>query len=130
MLRPGSLCHEVKGMKPIDSLELADLEAHPVWAFCGDGFDVHWVKRLPVRDLAGKLVATEVCLANGTKVWALVGNAEPGDARLTEHVLTLPVLKDKAWFDLARYHDFNYNKRGPEALALCSVSAEVAQGLR
>lgn len=106
-------------MKPVDSLELADLEAHPIWAFCtGDVCDVHWVKKVPVRDLAGKLVATEVCLANGTKAWALIGNVQPGDARLTAHVLTLSVLKDNVWFRLARYHDYDYNERGPAALAL------------
>jgi hypothetical protein len=106
-------------MKPIESLEMADLEANSVWAYskCGETL-VHPVKRLPVKSLAGKLVATQVVLANGKSVWGLIGNVDPENAQSTEHFLTLSLLKDNKWFILSRYHDFDYRENGPESLAL------------
>jgi hypothetical protein len=63
------------------------------------------------------IVGTEVRLANGNRVWALVGNVDTTNARLTEHFLTLSVERNGRWFALARYHDFDHTERGPEALA-------------
>jgi hypothetical protein len=106
-------------MKPIESLVTADLEACPVWEFSKTGeTSVRPVQRLPMKNLTGKVVVTQVCLANGKRVWALVGNVDPGNVRVTEHFSTLSVLKDNSWFTLARYHDFDYSERGPEQLAV------------
>ncbi len=63
------------------------------------------------------VVGTQVRFANGTLAWALVGNVDTENARLTEHFLTLSIEHDGQWFALARYHDFEYVDRGPEALA-------------
>jgi hypothetical protein len=60
---------------------------------------------------------TEVKLANGGSCWATICNVDVTNARLTEHFLTLSVIRDGRWFHLARYHDFDHAERGPEALA-------------
>jgi hypothetical protein len=39
------------------------------------------------------------------------------DARATKHFLTVSLERDGAWFDLARYFDVDYDRRGPRQLA-------------
>lgn len=111
----------IENVKPVDSLRVADLQAHPVWQYTNrEGADetfVRPVKQVPVANATGKVVGTQVVLANGQRVWALIGNVDPMNAKLTEHFLTLSVERDGRWFTLARYHDFDYAERGPEALA-------------
>jgi hypothetical protein len=120
MLRNG-FPRMIENIKPIDSLQVADLQAHPVWQYTNrEGADetfVRPVKEAPVDDLAGKIVGTEVMLANGQRVWALIGNVDPTNAKLTQHFLTLSVERGGRWFMLARYHDFDYAEKGPEVLA-------------
>ena len=108
-------------MKPVDALTVVDLREHSVWQYTrrgpGDETWVRPVKRLPVTNLTGKLVGTQVVLANGTPVWALMGNVDASNPRLTAHFRTLSVERGGTWFHLARYHDFDANERGPEQLA-------------
>lgn len=107
--------------KPVASLSENDLRAHAVWRFDlseeHDETYVRPVKSVPVTSLLGKVVAAQVLLANGDRVWATIGNVDVGNAKLTEHFLTLSVLKGGQWFTLARYHDFDRTENGPEALA-------------
>jgi hypothetical protein len=111
----------IENMKPVDSLRVLDLKAYPVWQYVNrEGSDetaVRPVKQVPVTHLSGKVVGTQVLLANGQRVWALIGNVDASNARLTEHFLTLSVERDGRWFTLSRYHDFDYAENGPEALA-------------
>jgi hypothetical protein len=108
-------------LKPIESLTVADLAADPIWEYTnrdgpGETF-VRAIKKTPVQTLRGRVIGTQVRLANGTQVWALIGNIEVKNPRLTEHFLTLSVEHAGKWFDLARYHDYDYSDRGPEALS-------------
>jgi hypothetical protein len=50
-------------------------------------------------------------------VWALLGNMGVNDSRQTRHFLTVSVFVRDEWFHLARYHDLNYDERGPAQLA-------------
>lgn len=107
-----------KNTKPVELLEIGDLEANAVWEFVSGGETVvRPVRRLPVKSLTARLVGTQVRLSNGTAIWALIGNIDPNNPRLTEHFLTLSVLKSGKWFTLSRYHDFDYAEKGPESLA-------------
>jgi hypothetical protein len=111
----------IHSIKPIETLTVADLMAVAVWRYvnldrAGETM-VRAVKRLPVKKLAGKIIAAEICLANGIRTWALIGNIDPHHPRLTEHFLALSIEHDGKWFALARYHDFDYVDRGPEALS-------------
>jgi len=109
------------GTKTAESLRVPDLEAAPVWQFVNDDSAgeaaVRPVSRLPAKHLTGRLVGTQVQLANGLRVWALVGNVDGENAKLTEHFITLSIERDGRWFHLARYHDPEYTERGPDALA-------------
>ena len=108
-------------MKTINSLQIQDLEAHAVWRYNGSNPEgeplVRPVKSLPVANLQNKIVGTRVSLANGLNVWALVENADSSNPTMNEHFLTLSVPQRDSWFPLARYHDFDYADRGPNALA-------------
>lgn len=110
-----------KQVKPVECLTVADLRAWPVWQYTNRDASgetlVGPVKRIPVATLAGKEVGVQVQLSNRNEVWALIGNVDVHDPRLTEHFLTLSVERDRKWFSLARYHDFDYCERGPDALA-------------
>ena len=111
----------IENVKPVDSLRVLDLETYPVWQYTGrEGSDetaVRPVKQVPVASLTEKVVGIQVTLANGRCVWALIGNVDAMNARLTEHFITLSIGRDDRWFTLSRYHDLDYAENGPEALA-------------
>lgn len=108
-------------MITVESLTIDDLAANAVWAFVNsDGHGetaVRPVKEIPVANTAGMIFGTSVSLANGTRVWALLGNVAALSPRETMHLLTVSVERDGRWFHLARFHDFDCADRGPAALA-------------
>lgn len=106
--------------KRVDALTVEDLAADPVWRYSPaqtDDLLVRPVKRLPVKSLVGKIVGTPVRLANDSEVWAILGNIDTTNMRLTAHFLTVSVERDGKWFHLARYHDPDFRSRGPLQLA-------------
>jgi hypothetical protein len=107
--------------KPADALTADDLKRHPVWRFVNDDSidetTVRPIKRVPVKNLDGKLAGTQVRLANGTVTWSVVGNVVTSKPRLTQHFRTIALERNGQWFHLARYHDHDYSERGPDALA-------------
>ena len=111
----------LRDIKSVDSLRIDDLRRHPVWQYTNRaGRDETYVRpaiRVPADSLDNQVVGTQVVLANGSSVWALIGNVESKNARLTEHFLKLSVEREGRWFVLARYHDSNYAVHGPEVLA-------------
>jgi len=111
----------VRKTKSVLSLQVSDLEMHPVWQFVtddeGDETAVRPVKRLPVSSLLNRIVGTRVRLANGSSVWAIIGNLDIKNARKNEQFLLLSIGRNGEWFQLERYFDFKYREHGPEALA-------------
>jgi hypothetical protein len=108
--------------KKVEELTAADLQAFPIWQFTNSHEEtsetlVRPVKKTPVKTLTGRLVGTRVRLANSSEIWALIGNVDLANYRLTQHFLTLSVLRRGRWFTMARYHDFDSRDRGPPALA-------------
>jgi hypothetical protein len=107
--------------RPVESLQVADLEMHPVWQFAlaerADDTAVRSVKRLPVSTLAGKIVGTRLRLANGEYQWGIVSNLDAKNPEMNEHFLVLSIERNGRWFHLARYFDSDYGVRGPQALA-------------
>jgi len=76
-------------------------------------------RNVPVDSLDNRLVGAQVRLANGSLVWALIGNLDVGNPRATQHLLTLSIERNGERFHLARYHDSGFPAEGPEALARC-----------
>ena len=107
--------------RSIEALTPGDLEAFPVWQYVnadrGDDMAVRPVKRIPVKNLTGRIVGTQVQLSNGARAWALIGNINSSNPKLTQHFLTLSIFRDGCWFAMARYHDLDVDARGPHALA-------------
>ncbi len=108
--------------KLAETLTVSDLAAHPVWKFenrdeLGETC-ARAIQELPVQSLSGMLVGTQVCLANGTRRWALLGNIHVDDPRLNELFLAASIDQGGKWFHLARYFDTGYSTtRGPVGLS-------------
>lgn len=76
------------------------------------------VAELPVDSLSGRLASTHLTLANDHRLLALLGNLDLANPVSTEHFLTITVFSpSEERFDLARYHDVDYERHGPAALA-------------
>lgn len=75
------------------------------------------VLKLPVRDLDGCLVGTQVILANGKTIDALIDNVNSHNAIQTRSAISISVFKGAQQFHLARCFDPDYDDRGPEALS-------------
>jgi hypothetical protein len=106
--------------KSIEDLTAEDLDRHPIWAFVNDDTNellVQPVTNIPVGDLTGRVVGAHVRLACGRRVRAVLGNVDLSNPRLTQHFLTLSLECDGRWFHLARYHDPDRDRHGPDALA-------------
>ncbi len=114
------------GARPLADIPLDELLERRVWEYDLEeaGYeadqDETWaspVRSLPVRDLANRVVATEVTLANGTVLPAVVGNVSLKSESATREFITVSLWLDDRWFPLARYFDPGYETYGPDALA-------------
>lgn len=105
-------------MKLVEKLTVSDLSTYPVWEYVAPGETaVRPVGDLPVDSLQDRVVGTQVQLANGSRTWAALSNISVRDARRTSHFLTVSIENKGTWFHLARYHDVDYDERGPKQLA-------------
>jgi hypothetical protein len=104
--------------KTIDTIGVGDIQANPVWKFCSGGeMAIEPVKKIPCVTLNGRIVGTQVELADSTKVWALLGNIDTENPAFSKHFITLSIESNGDWFHLARYHDYDYDVRGPAKLS-------------
>lgn len=115
-----------RNKKPVTALTISDLQRFPVWEFDLaheglPGHDESWVipvRKLPVTDLANRVIGTKAQLASGKSVYCLLGNIDLQHEQKTTQFLTATLLKaDGDSFFLARYFDVDYARQGPEALA-------------
>ena len=112
-------------MKAVHELLPSDLASHRVWEFADDVETelpdetyMRPVEELPVDSLSGRLASAHLTLANGHRLPALLGNIDLADPVSTEHFLTITVFHPSGErFVLARYHDVDYERHGPAALA-------------
>ena len=110
--------------KPVNLLTTDDILKNPVWAYVDspkidqDETFVNPVSDLPCKDLEGKIVGTEVKLACGKNIFAIIGNIDIKNPELSEHFLTISFFKNGVWYTLSRYHDSDYSTNGPTGLAL------------
>jgi hypothetical protein len=106
---------------PAESLTEALLRADRVWEFCNDDRMgdtlVRPVKRLPVTDSDCRLFAGEFTLADGSKIYGYLGNLSLRSKDQNQQFLTLSVFVGRGVVHLARYHDVDFARRGPAALA-------------
>jgi len=111
----------IENIKPVESLTVADFEAYPVWEYLNDDeigeTMVQPVEKIPVESLDNRVLGFQIRLANGLQVWASIGNFDVTNLRATQHFLILSIERSGEWFHLARYQDFDFADRGPEALS-------------
>lgn len=105
----------------LDALRPHHFEAARVWRFANreksSDFLILPEKGVPLDDLSGKIIGTQVELACGRIVWALLGNIDIRHPEWLEHYLTYSLFHGDRWFSVARYHDADYHKNGPNGLA-------------
>ncbi|SRR6266705_7166484 len=112
-------------MKPADQLLPSDFTDHRVWEFVDDmetelPDETHMrpVVKLPVTSLAGRVVGARLTFVNSQQLLGALGNISLKDTMITEHFLTVTIFaRSGERFDLARYHDVDYERHGAKALA-------------
>jgi hypothetical protein len=108
-------------VRPVESLRPADFLENRIWEFVStdapDETHVRPVQERLVDSLDNRIIGVEVQLANGRKVWGVLGNVDVNDIRRTRQFLTLSAFVQESWFHLARYQDLDRAKRGPARLA-------------
>ncbi len=108
--------------KPVEELQISDLNQYAVWEYITEEIasDETWVQPVtdyPITSLSNRIVGTKVRLKNCVEYWAILSNISLNDPKSTEHFLTLWIERETKWFEMARYFDVDYHKRGPVQLA-------------
>jgi hypothetical protein len=85
----------IENIKPVETLTVADLEAHPAWECLNDDeigeTMVRPVEKIPVESLDNRVVGAQVRLANGSQVWASFGNFDVTNPRAIQHFLDISI---------------------------------------
>ena len=110
--------------KKIEDLMPDDFSVSPVWEYVlelevADDMLVRPVVVLPVTNLANRIVGTRVRLANGTMLWAELGNLDLQDPPETRRCLMLSLLWGNQWAHFFPRHDFG--QKGEAAASLAST---------
>jgi hypothetical protein len=111
-----------KMKKTVDEQTEKDFRKWPVWEFCNDDTPdetaMSPVKETPVDHLRGRVVASEMSLANGQMVFGLLSNIDVRNVRKTQQFRMFQAFKKQKKFSLGRYFDMDSRQlRGPEQLA-------------
>lgn len=105
----------------IECITTDEIRVTPVWRFASktrsDETELTPVRKLPCKNLNGRLVGTQVTLADGSLAWCFLGNIDTSNPKLTVHFITVSIESNGKWFHLARYHDFDFTDRSPSRLA-------------
>lgn len=97
---------------------------YPVWQFEDDHATessdrrVQPVIEMPVKGLTGCLVGTRIRLSNGELKWAVLGNITARNINKTKQFMSIWMENAGTWFEMARYFDVDFKRRGPEQLAI------------
>ncbi len=105
----------------LPELNISDIEFSSCWRFTNSFEDELEIEAIPdcsYDDLSGLIIGTQIKLADGSTVWALLQNISRAGQEVNDHFLTVTINQNGEWFTLARYHDINRQIFGPNSLAL------------
>ncbi len=75
------------------------------------------VEKLPINSLDNRVVSSWLTLANGQRVFGMLGNLDLFNLKSNLHFLGVSIFNtSEQLFHLARYHDVDYMSNGPSAL--------------
>lgn len=107
--------------KALYSIEVEDLQASSIWRFIPSRDGKQWLKSLRLKrtKLTGNhVVACELLTPSRSKLWGLIEGLDPENPLFSFHWRKLYIfLRPGSWYELARYHDFDYSTHGPGGLA-------------
>ena len=111
-------------MKPVNGLTPKDFLETPIWESVDDCEEnapyetyMRAVAEIPVVSLACRIVGVKLILSNGESLFGILGNVDLDNPIKTKHFLTITVFKHGKTFNLARYHDVDYDQNNEDALA-------------
>jgi hypothetical protein len=111
-------------MKTVEALVPRDFTEFPIWEYTlsggilGGESIVEEVREDVITHLNNRILGTHVMLHNSRLEFCALERLDLDNSLLTEHFLGASFYRNGAWFHLRRYHDFDYDKWGPEQLAL------------
>ena len=107
--------------KSITEITVRDIKKCPVWRFTNDSatndLEVESIANEAFSNLSGLVIGAKVTFSDGSQHWALLQNVSLAGQKVNDHFLMITIHHDGEWFSLARYHDVNVKKQGPEGLA-------------
>lgn len=110
-----------KNIKPMENLQIGDFEKHPVWEYINDDelgeSMAKPVVQIPVNNMSGRVCGTKVKMANGNTIWAALSNLSVDNEFRNKYLLSVSLFVGNQIFHLARYHDVEYDRCGPNALS-------------
>jgi len=97
-------------------------QKYRLWRFTNsneeeDEFEIEWVYACPGMSPSGLIIVNPVVFADGSTHWAILDNVSNEGDSVNEHFLGIDVWHHGKIFQLARYHDLDYKRRNPRALA-------------
>lgn len=93
--------------KPLKEITPADLDEYKVWQYSPSKDGNTWLKPITSRKISkfsNKLVASQVKLANGSKLYALISGVDPETPIFSKHNRQLILYVNNEWFELAKYY--------------------------
>lgn len=104
---------------PLSTLTIAQISMSAVWHYVPSKDGRVWVTAESKRrlNLKNRVIAVEAKMANGKEIWMLLENVHVDNPVFTQHWLQATFRINGRWWVLARYHDFDSEKRSPLALA-------------
>lgn len=109
-------------IRKLSDLSVSDITAQRLWRYTpapvADGeIYVRADRAIHITTLKNKIVGGMISLASGRSVASLFENIFLDDEFLSAHWMLLRVVTERGQFNLARYHDYNYDESGPLQLA-------------
>jgi hypothetical protein len=111
-------------IKNVQEMVPEDFRLFAIWEFAIDMEELLRAETVvrpvfdpPVGDMGNRILGTQVQLANGTKMWAIIENLHLDSPADNERYLGISLFVNERWFHLARRMDFDYETHGPAALA-------------
>jgi hypothetical protein len=108
--------------KSPSELRIEDVRAYPVWQYCvadnEDGIGLLPVtEKGPLQSLDERIVATQVCLANGTFIWGVLFGLDSYASTFSENDTGLVLFLDDSRAELGRAWERHLPGKSREELA-------------
>ena len=107
--------------RPLNEITATELLTAPAWSYTPSKDGRVWLKPVGskrLRTFNNRMVTCQFHTPSGEAIWGLVEGIHPDLPLFSKHWRKAYLLRsDGKWFELARYHDYNWSTKGPERCA-------------